>query len=91
MTRSRSQYNKSINPDKKQVKPVQKEITFWPMLKHLFSVIWWRVAGERYIGKKCLYKGLYRKITAEDYNYFFLSEFPKFAFPKKGNKLKIKA
>jgi len=94
MTRRRTQYNKSINQPAKQAKPVepvQTKVTFGKMLKHLFSVIWWRVASERYIGKKCLYKGQYRKITAEDYSYFFLSEFPKVAFPKKGNKLKIKA
>jgi len=43
-----------------------------------------------YLGRKCFINGRSYKIAGETVDCFFIAEFPKRAFPKVGNKYKIK-
>lgn len=63
---------------------------FWPMVRRLFAILWFNLKPSEYLGKKVLYKGQYRKITAETFDYFFITEFNGVQFYKVGNKCKIR-
>jgi len=65
-------------------------LTFGKALKWLWATILFRLKPSDYLNKKVLYRGKYYRIKGETLDYFFIAEFPKQAFPKVGNKFKIR-
>jgi hypothetical protein len=85
MTRRRN-----VRPQHVAASPKIQPLTFRQAWSRLIKVIKFRVLPSEYLNKKVLYKGKYRKIEGETVDFFFIAEFPKQAFPKVGNRLKIK-
>ena len=90
MSRQRKK-NIHQQPESQKQKNVKvKDMPFGILLKRLFNTIIWRIKPKKYLHKKCNYRGKYRKIIGETFDFFILEGFPKDLFPKVGNKFKIK-